>query len=121
MSSRSGASLGLRNRPKETPHGTRTLAGVVPPAAPDGHRLPPEVRAAPALDPRRRRPLGRPARPAPVVGLPRAQLDDHAPAPLPPAQPRHPEPAPVLRRRRPALARPGAAHPRRGGAAFALL
>src|SRR5689334_8206604 len=97
------------NSSREVRHGARTLAAIVPPAAGGRPRLLPEVRPGPAGGAGRRAALGRPARPAPVVGLPEAPLVHDHPAARPPAVPGGAQPPGRWRGRRPLLAGGGGA------------
>src|SRR5262245_50707380 len=78
---------------KEVNHGTRTLALVVPPSPGGGQGLLPKIRPVPALGPRRRVHVGRPARPPGLLGLRRPPLEHHPTATVVSAVARHDEPA----------------------------
>src|SRR5262249_49760213 len=106
---------------KEKSHGTRTLAPVV--ARPPGSRqgFPAQVCHLPALDPGRRRPRGRAARPPRLVALPAAPLVHDAPAAAGPAVPLDPQPpgGPPAGRGAPAGGGEAPPRPRRAPAAGA--
>src|SRR5262249_53842588 len=96
------------NTTKETSQGTRTLAPVVPSGPRSRQGLPAEVRLFPALGCGRRLPLGRPARPPRLLGLPAAPLVHHPPAPSPPPRRLPPQPPPRWPRGRRLAPRRGA-------------
>ena len=65
---------------REVRQGTRTLARVVPPSQAGRQGLPPRVRPTAAVGAGAGRRVGRPARPAPVLGLPAPPLEHDHPA-----------------------------------------